>query len=99
LGRQAIVAGGSGSVYPTNDAVLEHGDVEVDQQTDRFAGEFEVGDNLCVVNRMQFFDALQFDDDRILGEHVDAETAIQSDGFVDYRQFDLAREGYIPNEG
>jgi hypothetical protein len=48
------------------------GRIKVKQQASVFASEFEVGEELCFVNRGDTLDGLEFNDEKILDQKVDA---------------------------
>src|SRR5580704_15018859 len=67
------------------DSVFEERDVEVDQQAEALAGQFEVGQKLCLENRDEVFDRFQFNENAILDEHVQAHVGVEANSFVDNR--------------
>ena len=48
-------------------------------------GKAKIREDRGLVNECNGFDGLQFDDTRIFHKQVEAETTLQLDGFVDYR--------------
>jgi hypothetical protein len=52
-------------------------DIEVDQQANRAPGEFEIGEQLSLMNWLQPFDGLQFDNHLLFHQQVNAIAALQ----------------------
>jgi hypothetical protein len=66
-------------VHNPSNTVTQVGDIEVDQQADTVTTESEIGHHLCVVERVQFFHGLQFDDDAVFDEEIDPVSRIDPD--------------------
>ena len=64
--------------------------IEVDQQSHRTCAELEIRQNLRQVNRQQFFNCLNLDDDAVFNQKVDAVSAFDGDTLIEDRQTDLA---------
>jgi hypothetical protein len=56
--------------YQAFDAVLEVGDVEVDQVAQADVGELEVGEQLGFVEGDHLFDGFEFEDDGVFDDDV-----------------------------
>jgi len=70
--------------------VLQHWNIEVDQQTERFRSQTEVCDDLGLVNRQQFLDGFQFHNHSIVDEQIYPEIHTNSPTFVFQRNRSLA---------
>ena len=66
-----IAERGSG-VGAANDAVLEQGDVEVDQQAEFQTGQFEIREELSFVDRREFVYRLDFGNDQSFHQQIEA---------------------------
>ena len=77
------------SVHPPHNALLEPGDVEIDQQPHTLAAELEIRDELRLVNRFDHFDRLQLQNHLVFDQNVDPVARVDSDSIVDYWQLDL----------
>ena len=75
-------------------ALFEEGDVEVDQITECFAAEFQVGLELKVVHRRQRLNGLYFKNDALFDEQVQPVTFIQWEGVVDDGLRDLPERAH-----
>jgi hypothetical protein len=62
-------------------------DVEIDQETNRAAGELEIRENLCLMDHSQFLYGLQLDDHSVFDQQVNPVTAIESHPLVNHWQF------------
>jgi hypothetical protein len=60
-------------------AILDEGDVEVDEDSQALVGQFEIGFDLGQVNGVHGFDCFAFDDEFFLNQEVQAEARL--DGF------------------
>jgi hypothetical protein len=65
-----------------DDAVFQMRHVEIEHQAVRFSGEFDVRQKLRFVDGKQRLYAFQFDDDRVLDEDVDSESALDRNAGV-----------------
>ena len=63
-------------------ALLKHRHVEVDQEAQRFSVQFQIRENLCRVNRMQFRDSFDFNDQHLLNYKIQPVSAIEMNLFV-----------------
>ena len=52
--------------------VFEQWDVKVDEETEVFVAEFEIGEELGGVDLLKFLYGFEFDDDFVLNEEVDS---------------------------
>jgi hypothetical protein len=68
--------------------------MEVDQQANRIAAESQVRKQLCLVYRRGFRESLQFDEDSIFNEEVDAIPDVDLSSAIDdrYGHFDFDSE-------
>ena len=78
----------------TANAVAKMRNVEVDQQANLVATQLQVGQNLRKVQRKQFFNCFDFDDDAVFDNKVDAIGGIQLNTLIDDRKPNLMRENY-----
>ena len=60
--------------------------VEIDQETNRAAGELEVSENLCLMDRSQFRHGHQLDNHGVFEQQVNPGTAIESHPLGNHRQ-------------
>jgi len=74
------------------DAVLQYGDIEVDEQSKRPLRQLEIRQNDCLVNGGQRVDGLELHDNAPFHQKVDSITALQLDVLVD------DRNGFLPLE-
>lgn len=56
------------------DAISHVNHIEVENQTERFVGQLEIGQELSFVDWEYVFDTLKFEDDPVLDHKVDTET-------------------------
>jgi hypothetical protein len=70
----------------------EDAEVEVDEQSDAVPTEFEIRHQLSQMERQQFLHCLQFDDDAIFDEKVDAISSVESYVLINDRKFYLMTE-------
>jgi hypothetical protein len=75
-------------------AVFQDRDLEVDEEADGEAGEFEIGHELGFMDRQKLFYGLQLDDDSLLDEQVDPVAAIEGNRFVLNGKIDLSTKRY-----
>jgi len=75
--------------HPAN-AILEHLDLEVDQQTYPATRRFQVTQQLSLVNRRQAISGLNLDNDRLFDESIEPITRIERNLSIDHRQ------GFLP---
>ena len=79
-------------VDQTAEAVLQDGNVEVDQQTNGLTGEAEIGQQLGIVDGQEFLDGLQFDHDTALDQQIDLQIRRHAMPAVLHRYRDLSLE-------
>ena len=60
----------------------EGGDVKVDEQTQLQSHEFQVGDDLGIVDRQKSFDCFDFDEQLAVDHQIDSIPAVQGQAFV-----------------
>jgi len=77
----------------TLDAVTDPRDVEVDQESEAMACQFEVRQNLRLVNRQQLLNGLQFNEQAVLDQQVEPQPSVQMNGAVHDRKAHLALNG------
>ena len=65
------------------DSVAKAGHVEIDQQADWDSAQPHVGQELRLMDRMDCFDGLYFDNDRVLDDQVHAISEFYFFAFVD----------------
>ena len=63
------------------EALLEQWDVEVDQETEGKAGEFEIGDDLRLMHRKKRFNGLELDQYLLGDDQIGTEAAIEAKSF------------------
>jgi len=80
----------------SDDALHQDWDIEVDQQADPFVGQLKVGQKLGLVNRQQFLNGFQFQDDFVLHDQIDLVTTIRFQTFVVDRQDHLPLKAHLP---
>jgi len=80
-----------GAVYEAFDPILQMYDVEVDQQSDGFAAQFEIRNNLSLMNRRDRIDRLDFDNHEIFDQQIHSIADLQFHAVVDDGKSDLAR--------
>ena len=80
------MSSGQRRIHDPHDPVLEHWYIEVQEQPHGALPQFEIGQHLCAVDRRQGFDSLDFYDDAILDEHVDAVANVKPQSVVDDRR-------------
>jgi hypothetical protein len=68
--------------HETLDAVSQSLDVEVDQQSRRYAGKFHVCEQLSLVDARYLFHTLQLQDVSVLDEQVDSIPAVEANFLV-----------------
>src|SRR5262245_46016299 len=69
-------------------------DVEVEQESDLVAAQLQIGDQLCGVQRQQFFNGFDFDDDAVFEQEVDSIAGVESYAAVHDRQTNLVLKLY-----
>ena len=80
---------GFGSVDDAQDAVLQDGGIEVQDQADAQLGQFQAGQQLDFMDGQDLLDGSDLDHDRLLDDQVDAVGVFERDALVDDGQFDL----------
>jgi hypothetical protein len=78
------------SVDHALNSVPQVGDVEINQQADSDAAQSQVRQKLRLMNWMDCFDALHFDDNQILDDQVDPVAQFDFFSVENHRQPDLA---------
>lgn len=73
-------------MHDPSNAVFEVDGVEVDQQTKRFARQFQVSKQLRLMNRLKLVDRFQFHDHIIFNQQVKPETSIQFQTIIIHRK-------------
>src|SRR5262249_15173124 len=76
-------------VHDSFDALAHMRDVEVQKQANAMAAEFQVRDQLGSVERQQFFNRFDLDDDAVFDKEVDAVAGVERDAAVNDRQANL----------
>jgi len=66
--------------------------IEVNQQAYTLVSEFQVGQELGLVNRHQFLNGFQFQNDFVLHEEIDLVATVQLQTFIFDRQVHLSLE-------
>ena len=61
------------------EAVLKKREAEINQETERFASESEVGEQLLAMHRVVLLGGLEFDDDLMLNDQIGAEALVERD--------------------
>src|SRR5215813_11823698 len=74
------------------EAVLEDGDVEIYEESNRKASEFEVGEHLSLMDGQEPLDSLHFDDEFVLDDDIQAIAAIKPHALVSHGNRPLALE-------
>lgn len=72
-----------------DNAVFEHGDIEVDEESDTFVRESEIGDELSFVYGKHLLNGFEFNNDSIGYEEVDSKASVEAFTLVHNRKFDL----------
>ncbi len=72
----------AGLINESFDALLQDGDLEIDEQADLQIAEFEVGKELGLVDRQERVGALELDDHLVGDEQIEAETFVETQAFV-----------------
>ena len=75
------------------DPVFEHLLIEVDQQPDGLLGEAKIRQQLRLVYEVKLLDALQFDDDTVVDEHVDPVHVLDPRAVVNDCHWHVAPDG------
>ncbi len=78
------------AVYEALDSILQVDHVEVDEQTERPAAKFEVGDDLGLMNKADWVHGLDFYDDKVFDQEVHAISDFKFDAVINDRKPDLA---------
>jgi hypothetical protein len=65
------------AVFDSFDTVGEYGDVEIHQKAQRFVCMSKVRQYLRVMDGQNYFDRLQFHDDRVVDEKIDTVIAVE----------------------
>src|SRR5579871_4147439 len=73
---------------PTN-SVLQHGHIGVHDESDFQAAQAEVGEHLSIMNRHESLRRFDFNDELTLDYDIHTIAALQSDVFVENRQWHL----------
>jgi len=76
-------------VHDATDSLTKMRHIEVDQEANRMATQFEVGEQLSEMQGKQFFNRLQFNDDAVFDKVVDPIASLEADAAVCDRQTDL----------
>jgi len=66
----------SSAVYKSSDAVFQVGNIEVYEKSEGSSTQFQVGNDLRLMNRCNRVHGLQFDDDQILNQEINSVTEI-----------------------
>ena len=72
------------------EAILEYGDVKVDEQANGESHELEIRNDLRLVNRKQALNRLDFEDQAALHHEVEAISPVEGKALVVQRNLDLA---------
>ena len=72
---------------PPKDPLTQVCDVEVDEQSDALATQFEVGEQLCFVHRKDGFNRFHFDDHFVFDKQVDSVAELDDDAIVFNRKW------------
>jgi hypothetical protein len=78
---------------PSSDPLTQVRDVEVDEQSDTLATQFEVGEQLCFVDRKDGLNRFHFDDHLVFDEQIDAVAELDDEPIVFDRKWFLRFEG------
>lgn len=76
------LGGRKGSDGEAAEALLEEGDVEVDEESDGQAQEFEVGDELGFVDGEEAVHGFELEDDMAVDDEVETVAAVEGEAFV-----------------
>ena len=77
------------SEYHSFDSISQVGNVEVDQQADVNSAEAHVGQELCLMNRMDRVNAFNLDNHGVFNHEVHPKPQFDLLAFIDDRQADL----------
>jgi hypothetical protein len=70
------------TIHDSLHAVLEKGGAKVDQETESFFSKANLGKNLLAVDWREFLNGLQFNDHKVLHNHVSAKTLFEDEVVV-----------------
>jgi hypothetical protein len=73
------------SIDDARDAVFDERHMEIDPQSQTLVGEPEIGQKLLLVDRGERLDGFDFDDDRVFDHQIGAESGVDADILIDYR--------------
>ncbi len=71
------------------DPIPQHGNIEIDEQTQPFSAQPEGGKKLRFVEREQCFRRLDLDDKLMINEQIDPQPALQANSIIDDRNDEL----------
>ena len=74
----------SRTVYKSFDAIFQVDNIAVYEKSEGTSTEFQVGDDLRLMNGRNRVHGFQFDDDQIFNQEIDSVTEIQFDAIVDH---------------
>jgi len=74
------------------DTVPQMSDIEIDQQSDLFTAQPKVRKQLSLMDRVNRFDAIQFNHDKILNHQINAIAKLNLLPFIDNRQTNLGHD-------
>jgi hypothetical protein len=75
------------------DAVLQDGDIEIDQQPDLLVGGFQIGQQLGRMDGQDLLNGFELHDDCVLHQQINPIIAVQLEPLVTEGQMDLASKG------
>ncbi|HXB74928.1 MAG TPA: hypothetical protein VNY05_42245 [Candidatus Acidoferrales bacterium] len=73
------------SIDDARDAVFDERHMEVDPQSQTLVGEPEIGQKLLLVDRGERLDGFDFDNDVVFDHQIGAESGVDADIPIDYR--------------
>ena len=77
----------------TMQSVFEQWHCEIDEETQRQAGEFEVRDNLGLMDRQDEFDCFQLEEQGLVDDEVGPKSCFKPQAMVVHRHWDLSPDG------
>src|SRR5262249_52097070 len=77
-------------VDEAGDAIFYQGNVEIDEQSQAFVSEFQIGEELLLMHRRDALQRLDLYDYRVLHYQISVKSGVDTNRLVDYRNHLLA---------